>query len=77
MAWLDKISLSVLIVVAVLFGLAPFSPEPHLWEKLKMLANGTLTRPIDIFDLILHAAPSVLVVLKIIRMRQQSRVDIS
>jgi hypothetical protein len=42
-----------------------------------MLANGTLTRPIDIFDLILHAAPSVLVVLKIIRMRQQSRVDIS
>lgn len=76
MAWLDKISLSVLIVVAVLFGLAPFSPEPHLWEKLKMLANGTLTRPIDIFDLILHAAPSVLVILKLIRMRQQSRVDI-
>ena len=77
MAWLDKISLSILIVVAVLFGLAPFSPEPHLWEKLKMLANGTLTRPIDIFDLILHAAPSVLVILKLIRMRQQSRVDIS
>lgn len=72
MAWLDKISLSVLVVVAVLFGLAPFSPQPHLWEKLNMLVNGTLTRPIDIFDLVLHASPSVLVALKLIRMRQRS-----
>ncbi len=67
MSWLDKIPLSTLIIVALLLGLAPFTPEPHLWEKLKMLANGTLARPIDIFDLFLHGTPAVLLVLRLIR----------
>ena len=67
MNWLDKIPLSTLIIVALLLGLAPFTPEPHLWEKFKMLANGTLARPIDIFDLFLHGTPAVLLVLRLIR----------
>lgn len=67
MAWLDKIPLSLLVLLALLLGLAPFVPEPHLWEKLKMLAAGTLARPIDIFDLVLHAAPWVLLALKLVR----------
>ena len=54
--------------VAVLLALLPFSPEPHLWEKLKMLATGTLVRPIDIFDLLMHGAPLVLVALKLVSM---------
>lgn len=49
-------------------GLAPFFPEPHLWEKLKMLAAGTLVRPLDWFDLLLHATPVVLLALKLLRM---------
>ena len=68
MAWLDKIPLSLLVLFSLLLGLAPFVPEPHLWEKLKMLAAGTLSRPIDIFDLLLHAAPWVLLALKLIRL---------
>lgn len=71
MAWLDKIPLGVLALLALLLGLAPFVPEPHLWEKLKMLAAGTLSRPIDIFDLLLHAAPIVVLVIKIVRMALQ------
>jgi hypothetical protein len=71
MQWLDRISLSLLLPVALLLALAPFAPEPHLWEKLKMLFAGTLTRPIDIFDLVLHGGPLVLLVLKLIRMRSQ------
>ena len=67
MNWLDKIPLMVLLPVAVFLALAPFSPEPHLWEKLKMLMNGTLVRPMDIFDLFLHATPLVLLVLKVAR----------
>ena len=70
MAWLDRIPLILLIAAARLLGLAPFVPEPHLWEKLKMLAAGTLRRPIDIFDLVYHAAPIVLLVLKLVRMAQ-------
>ena len=54
--------------MAVLLGLAPFRPEPHLWEKLKMLASGTLVRPVDIFDLLLHATPVALLLVKLGRM---------
>jgi len=68
MSWIDGIPLPLLLVVAVLLGLAPFRPEPHLWEKLKMLASGTLVRPIDIFDLLLHATPVVLLLVKLGRM---------
>ncbi len=71
MRWLDRISLSLLLPAALLLALAPFAPEPHLWEKLKMLFAGTLSRPIDIFDLALHGGPLVLLVLKLIRMRSQ------
>ena len=56
---------------AVFLALAPFAPEPHLWEKLKMLSAGTLSRPIDIFDLFLHGTPLLLLVLKFIRMAGQ------
>lgn len=69
MKWLDKIPLTTLVIIALLLGLAPFTPEPHLWEKLKMLGAGELVKPIDIFDLFLHGTPAVLLVLKIIRMR--------
>lgn len=48
-------------------------PEPHLWEKLKMLVAGTLVKPIDIFDLLLHGAPLVLVGLKLLRIRTSKR----
>jgi hypothetical protein len=68
MAWLDKTPLGLLVLLALLLGLAPFLPEPHLWEKLKMLAAGTLLRPIDVFDLVLHAAPWFLLVLKLVRL---------
>lgn len=71
MKWLDKVSLALLLPVAVLLALLPFSPEPHLWEKLKMLAAGTLVRPIDIFDLLMHGAPLVLVALKLVSMARR------
>jgi hypothetical protein len=65
--WLDKIPLHMIALPAVLLALAPFVPEPHLWQKLKMLAAGTLQRPIDIFDLFLHGAPMILLAIKLAR----------
>lgn len=70
MSWLDKIPLSTLAVVAIMLGLVPFVPEPHLWQKLKMLFVGTLIKPVDIFDLVMHGTPAVLVVIKLIRDRK-------
>ena len=68
--WLDRVPWVVVAVVAVFLVPAPFMPEPHLWEKLKMLAAGTLVRPIDIVDLFWHGAPLVLLLLKIRRTMQ-------
>lgn len=68
MNWIDAIPMSVLLPIALLIGLAPFVPEPHLWEKLKLIAAGQLHKPIDIFDLFWHAAPLALLALKLIRM---------
>lgn len=59
------IPLHYLILISLTLGLAPFVPEPHIWEKLKMLANGTLSRPIDIFDLLMHGTPWVLLGLRL------------
>jgi hypothetical protein len=70
MAWLDSIPLWLIVVVATWLALAPFVPEPHLTEKLRMLAAGTLRRPIDIFDLLFHLAPIVVLVLKLVRIAQ-------
>ncbi|WP_295540145.1 RND transporter [uncultured Thiohalocapsa sp.] len=67
-AWLDRLPLGLLILIALTLGLAPFVPEPHVWEKLKMLAAGALVRPIDIFDLLLHGAPWLLLLAKLVRL---------
>lgn len=69
MQWLDKISFPILIVASLTLGLAPFMPEfkPHLLEKLNMLFDGTLAKPVDIFDLFMHGTPWVLLGLKSIR----------
>ncbi len=67
MKWLDSIPYSTLAIAALLLGLAPFVPEPHLWQKLKMLTAGELSKPIDIFDLVMHGAPLVLLSLKGVR----------
>lgn len=56
----------VLVVLCLTLGLAPFVPKPHLVEKLQMLFAGTLTRPIDVFDLALHAAPWVLLLARVV-----------
>jgi len=67
MNWLDRIPLSTLVIITLALGLAPFVPEPHLWQKLKMLFAGSLSRPIDIFDLCMHGAPAILLVIKLLR----------
>lgn len=64
---LDKVPLLPLVLVALTLGLAPFTPEPHLWEKLKMLVAGQLVRPLDWFDLMLHGVPWLLLLAKLAR----------
>jgi len=67
LAFLDKIPYSILIIIAVVMLLAPFRPMPHVIEKLIMLKNGTLAKPIDIFDLFYHLIPTIILLLKVYR----------
>ncbi|MDP2370528.1 hypothetical protein [Rhodoferax sp.] len=67
MTWLDRFPLPLLIVLAAWLAIAPVSPEPHLVEKLRMLSAGALTRPLDVFDLLMHVTPLVLLLLRLWR----------
>ncbi|MBF0588683.1 MAG: hypothetical protein HQL53_06110 [Magnetococcales bacterium] len=70
--WVDHISWTFLLVAAVWLTIAPYpiAPEPHLLEKLRMLSEGTLTKPLDIFDLLWHSAAWVIVGIKWTRKRR-------
>ena len=61
----DKIPIFTLVLICLTLGLAPFTPEPHVWEKLKMLAVGGLSKPVDVFDLAMHGLPWLLLALKL------------
>ncbi len=76
MKLLDKIPLGPLILAAIFMSLAPFKPQPHLWEKLNMLFAGTLSRPEDNFDLFWHSFLIILVVIKLVR-RSKGSGDVS
>jgi hypothetical protein len=64
-AFLDRLDVMVLVLLCATLGLAPFVPEPHIWEKLKMLVAGDLTRPVDMFDMAFHGLPWLLLALKL------------
>jgi hypothetical protein len=70
--WIDRLPWKWLLLLAVWMAIAPITPEPHLIEKLRMLAAGTLVRPLDIFDLLMHAAPLVVVGIKVGRRRSRT-----
>ncbi|WP_456389254.1 RND transporter [Profundibacter sp.] len=69
MSFLDKIPMQTLVIATIFLGLSPFVPEPHLWQKLKMLVAGDLVKPLDIFDMFFHAAPGLLLMAKLARNR--------
>ena len=69
---LDKIPYTLLIIFTVFMLLAPFRPVPHVMEKLMMIKNGTLYRPIDIFDLFYHLTPLIVLLIKLYRDRTRN-----
>lgn len=63
--FLSYIPTPTLAIIAIILALAPFVSEPHLLQKLRMLFNDSLSRPIDIFDLFLHGTALALLLIKI------------
>jgi hypothetical protein len=64
---LNRIPMLWLALVAGWLAVAPIWPEPHLVEKLRMLFAGTLVRPLDMFDLLLHTTPLLLLAWRVLR----------
>lgn len=64
---LKAISWPVVIILCLTLGLAPYAPEPHVWEKSQMLLAGTLRDPLDMFDFAFHGIPWILLLIKSVR----------
>jgi hypothetical protein len=73
MKFLDRIPLPFLVAIALWLAVAPVVPEPHLLEKLRLLSQGALSRPLDIFDLLLHSVPLGLLAVRLWRRRASQR----
>jgi hypothetical protein len=59
--------LPIFILASLTLGLAPFFPEPHIWEKIRWLATGQkMDLPIYWWDMLLHGAPWVLLLISLV-----------
>ena len=63
--FIDSVNLPIFIVLCLFLGLAPFFPVPHIVEKINMLVEGQLSKPLDLFDLVLHGTPWILLIVKL------------
>lgn len=60
--------ITVLLVVCLTLGLAPFTPEPHIWGKLKWVFGGAEGMQfIDWLDLALHGIPWLLLLVAVVK----------
>jgi hypothetical protein len=58
---------SIITLLCLTLGLAPFFPEPHIVGKLKWLAGGANGMNLkDYFDVVFHGFPFVLLIRLII-----------
>jgi hypothetical protein len=59
-----KNKLSLIILMCLTLGLAPFFPEPHIVGKVKWILGGAKgMTSTDWFDFFFHATPFMLLVL--------------
>lgn len=63
MQLINKLSWLAIVIMCLTLGLAPFNP-PHVFTKISMLLEGHLVKPMDWFDLIMHGAPWMLLIIK-------------
>jgi hypothetical protein len=53
-----KSNLFTALLLSFTLGLAPFTPEPHLFGKIRWIVGGGIgMKGMDLFDLFFHGAP--------------------
>lgn len=59
----------IALVASLTLGLAPFFPEPHLFGKIKWVLGGAEgMQAMDWFDLAMHGAPWVWLIVEGVRL---------
>lgn len=59
----------IALIATLTLGLAPFTPEPHFFGKIRWVLGGANgMKPMDWFDLVMHGAPWVWLVFEIIKL---------
>lgn len=54
------------LLASLTLGLAPYSPEPHLFGKIKwLLGGGQGMAAMDYFDLLMHGAPWIWLIFEV------------
>lgn len=62
-------NLFIALAASLTLGLAPFFPEPHLFGKIKWILGGAEgMQGMDWFDLVMHGAPWVWLIIESIRL---------
>lgn len=51
------------VAIGLFLAVLPVFPEPHLWQKWKLFANGWLHKPEDWLDFAFHGLPLVFALL--------------
>jgi len=59
--------LGVTVVAVCTLGLAPFSPEPHIWKQIKNIWFGRKMLTIDWIDCLIHGLPWIVLVAVVIQ----------
>lgn len=59
----------IALIASLTLGLAPFTPEPHLFGKIKWVLGGANgMQPMDWFDLFMHGAPWIWLIIESVRL---------
>lgn len=66
--WYQQLlNIPYLLLLSLTLGLAPFTPEPHLWGKIKWIAGGANGMALmDWFDFLMHGTPWFLLIVALI-----------
>lgn len=56
------------ILGCLTLGLAPFTPEPHIWKQIMNLIHGREMPAMDWLDLFMHGAPWIFLMVVLVSM---------
>lgn len=63
-----KLKILFALAICLTLGLAPFTPEPHIWGKLKWIVGGANgMKFMDYWDTLLHGLPWILLIYFIVQ----------